>query len=186
MVVHLEVRRRGWRWVLAAMVVVLALVAAGWSVYVRPPRDEVHPADAILVLGGPGATRYSVGLEYALEGYAPRVVISNPIGSESVWLTDLCTHRRYEFSVSCFEPEPPTTRGEARELRRLAQSEGWGSVIVVTQTPHITRARYILGRCFDGELMVVDSMDDLSAWDWAWGYVYQTAGYIRAALQTGC
>lgn len=154
--------------------------------YVRPQLDEPRQADAILVLGGPGAARYSVGLEYALEGYAPRVVMSNPIGSESVWLTDLCSHQRYSFAVTCFEPQPPTTRGEALELRRLAQSEGWRKVVVVTYMPHISRARYILGRCFDGDLMMVDSAEDLSPADWAWSYAYQTAGYVRAALQSDC
>lgn len=163
-----------------------AIAALGWPVYVKPHLDELHQADAIYVLGGPGAERYSVGLEVALKGYASHVVMSNPIGAGSVWLTDLCTHQRYSFTVTCVEPQPPTTRGEARELRRLAESEGWQSVIVVTFMPHISRARYVLERCFDGDLMMNDSEVELSLADWAWNYAYQTAGYVRAALQSDC
>ena len=179
-------QRRPWRWVLVAVVVLSVVTVLGWPVYVRPQRDKLRPADAIFVLGGPGDSRYTLGLEHALQGSAPQVVFSNPIGSDATWLTDLCMHQRYRFTVSCIEPDPPTTRGEARALRRLAQSKGWHSVIVVTDTPHISRARYILERCFDGVLIMNSNEGPLLPPDWAWSYVYQSVAFVRAALQSGC
>ncbi len=134
--VHLGVRKRGWRWVLAAMVVVLALVVAGWYVYVRPPRDEVHPADVVLVLGGPGVARYSVGLEYALEGYAPprsdiqsdrirKRVAHRPVYPPAIRV------RRFVFRTrSAYD-----TGGKRASSADLRSRRGWQSVIVVTQTP---------------------------------------------------
>ena len=59
-------------------------------------------------------------------------------------------------------------------------------MIVVTFTPHISRARFILQRCFDGELIMVASPTHISLLDWPVEYVYQTAGYVRAALHRGC
>jgi len=59
-------------------------------------------------------------------------------------------------------------------------------VIIVAFTPHISRARFILQRCFDGELIMVASPTRISLLDWASEYVYQTAGYVRAVLQPGC
>jgi uncharacterized SAM-binding protein YcdF (DUF218 family) len=161
-------------------------ICAGFPVYVSPQIDSLRSADAIFVLGGNGYERYPYAIELALQGLAPRVVMSNPAGVQDIWLTDLCEQRRYGFSVSCFEPEPATTKGEARELRRLATEHGWRRVIVVTFRPHISRARYIVEQCFDGELIMTESPADLSIGYWMWTYAYQTLGYVRAALEPDC
>jgi uncharacterized SAM-binding protein YcdF (DUF218 family) len=164
----------------------VAVTISGWPVYVAPQIDQLRRADAIFVLGGSGDGAYTLGLEYALQGKAAQVVFSNPNANEAIWLEDLCDHQRYAFKVTCVEPNPPTTRGEARALGRLATAQGWQRVIVLTGTPHISRARYIIQRCFTGDLMMAKSESDLSLLDWAWSYVYQTAGYVRAVLQAGC
>ncbi len=41
--------------------------------------------------------------------------------------------------VLCFDPDPGTTKGEGRELRRLAAQYGWHTVIVVTFRPPTSR-----------------------------------------------
>ena len=68
----------------------------------------------------------------------------------------------------------------------MAAQYGWRTVIVVTFRPHISRARFILEHCFDGELVMVASPAHISLLSWAYQYVYQTAGYLRAALQPEC
>jgi uncharacterized SAM-binding protein YcdF (DUF218 family) len=88
--------------------------------------------------------------------------------------------------LRCVIPDPPTTKGEAQELHRLAADYGWHTVIAVTSRPHIARARFILERCFDGNLAMVESPAHLSVPGWAYQYIYQTAGYARAVLEPGC
>ena len=83
-------------------------------------------------------------------------------------------------------PDPSTTKGEGRTLRQLADENGWRTVIVVTFTPHVSRARFILAQCFDGALIMAASPGPTSALSWAFQYLYQTAGYVRALLQPGC
>jgi uncharacterized SAM-binding protein YcdF (DUF218 family) len=170
----------------SVLVSAAVIVIVGLPVYAVPQIDPLRRADAIFVLGGNGYERYPYALELALQGLAPRVVVSNPAGDVDTWLTDLCRNQRYTFTVSCFEPDPATTKGEARELRRLAAEQGWRTVIVVTFRPHISRARYILQQCFDGALIMTESPADLSLEYWMWTYVYQSLGYVRAALQPGC
>ncbi|GFG54433.1 hypothetical protein MAGR_58740 [Mycolicibacterium agri] len=174
------------RWGVAALVVLTVVTMLGWPVYVTPQVDQLRHADAVFVLGGSGDAAYTLGLEYALQGYTADVVFSNPNGAEAIWLTDLCSHQRYRFTVSCVEPNPRTTRGEARALERLATAKGWHSVIVLTDAPHITRARYIIQRCFHGDLMMRESETELSPLEWARSFIYQTAGFVRAAVQSGC
>ncbi|MEC3955856.1 YdcF family protein [Nocardia sp. CDC153] len=174
------------RWVLAGVVlaVLAAVFAAGFPVYVRPQVDPLRPADAILVLGGEGVERYALGLELGRRGYASTVLFSNPYGED----TDIdevrepCRTPQTGFTLECFAPNPPTTLGEGRELRRLAGERGWKTVIVVTMRPHLSRARFILHRCFSGDLIMRPTEQEIQPWYWAWSYVYQTAGYGRALI----
>lgn len=174
------------RWVgIAVALLLVGVVAgvAGYPVYVRPRVDPLRKADAILVVGGAAPQqRYRYGFELARQGWAPHLVLSNPDGQVGA----ACATRDPRFTVECFDPHPPTTLGEARELHRLAHERHWRTVIVVTYTPHVSRARYIVEKCFDGELIMAASPVRLSVLDWAWMYVYQTAGYLKSVLQGGC
>ncbi|MBT0566276.1 YdcF family protein [Williamsia sp. CHRR-6] len=165
---------------------VLATVAGivGHPVYVTPRTDELRRADAIFVLGGAGGeTRYRYAVGLADQGLAPDLVMSNP--KHFLDDTGLCRPRP-GVRVDCFQPDPSTTRGEAQKLRDLARQRGWRTVIVVTFRPHISRARYIVGRCFPGRIVMAQSPQRVSPFYWPYAYVYQTAGFIRAGLQSGC
>ncbi|MGZ8177326.1 YdcF family protein [Williamsia sp. SKLECPSW1] len=165
--------------------VIVALAVAGLPVYVYPQVDGPRHADAIVVLGGAGGeTRYRYGLELAQQGYASTVLMSNP--EHFLDDTGLCAARLPGVRVECFAPDPSTTRGEAQHLRTVAQQRGWRSVVVVTFRPHISRARYIVERCFTGRISMAESPQSISWYYWPFAYVYQTAGYVRAWLQSGC
>ncbi len=181
-------RRRGVLAACTALISVAALIGAGIPVYVRPQVDPLRPADAILVLGGQGVDRYLYGLELARQGYAPHVLFSNPYGDNTDIdeIREPCHAPHQGFTLECFAPNPPTTLGEGRELRRAASERGWRTVIVVTMRPHLSRARYILERCFAGDLVMKPSKGELPAGYWVWSYVYQTAGYVRAFVDRGC
>lgn len=179
-------RRRLRIGILSVSVFLIVAVVAGLPVYALPQVDAPRPADAILILGGPDYRRYGFGTDLGAEGWAPNVVVSNPNGAADPHLTRYCATPQPEFNLMCFVPDPETTKGEGRELRRLAAQHGWHTVIVVTIRPHISRARYILEQCFDGELVMVALPVRLSPFEWVFHYAYQTAGYARAILQPGC
>ncbi|WUI33384.1 YdcF family protein [Nocardia sp. NBC_00416] len=164
--------------------VALAAVA-GRPVFVDPQLDPLRRADAIVVLGGTPYERFDLGLELAREKWAPELLISASTGLDDPHMDRYCRTAQ-PFRVSCFEPRPWTTRGEAQEIRRRADAEGWRHIIVVTFTPHISRARYIVGRCFDGELTMVASPGRTDALFRTWMYVRQSAGYLKAFTESGC
>ncbi|WP_084494927.1 YdcF family protein [Nocardia shimofusensis] len=180
---RIRLRRRTRHVLLAclAALLVLGLTAALWPVYVRPRTDPPAPADAILVLGGAHDGREQLALRLAREGYAPRVLFSDPY-EYSARMNRIC-HGGYSFEVVCFDPDPRTTRGEGRALAAYARAEGWTRVIVVTFTPHISRARYVIGKCWDGELLFADPRPELSPARWAYDYLYQSAAYIEAFFE---
>lgn len=174
------------RLILALLLTGIALTAAGAPVYVFPPEDPVRRADAIVVLGGHDDRRYSFGLHLAELGYAPNLVMSNPDGDQDAWLTNLCTSERFAFTVSCFDPDPSTTEGEALAVGALAVDHGWRSIIVVTMKAHVARARYIVGKCFPGDLIMVASPARMSPGYWVYTYGYQTFGYVKNAPRDPC
>ncbi len=179
-------KRRPWRSGLIACLLPVLVAVSGYPAYMRPQVDPLRHADAILVLGGFGKERYLYGLDLAKQGWAPNLVVSNPQGAANVWERNFCTKPPARVVVHCFVPDPQTTKGEGRELRRLASQHGWHTVIVVTFRPHVSRARFILGRCFDGDLVMQASPDHVSPARWVYEYGYQTAGYARAVSQPGC
>ncbi len=180
-----ERSRKHWRRVgfagIAALVLIVAAVAALWPVYVRPRVDAPERADAILVLGGAHDGREELGLRLAREGYAPRVLFSDPY-EYSPMINRIC-HGGYSFEVDCFNPSPATTRGEGRELAARAGAGGWHRVIVITFTPHISRARHVLGKCWNGTILMVDAHAHISIARWAYNFLYQSAGYIKATTE---
>ena len=179
------------RWLVSLCILLITAVLAGLPVYVRPQIDALRHADAILVLGGRDYDRYPFGIGLGEQGWAPIVVLS-----VDRWRTGFCATPHPHLSLRCFIADPPTTKGEARELRSLAANYGWRTIIVVTSRPHISRARFILEHCFDGKLDMVESpggsgvtagrAGQLSPLGWAYQYIYQTAGYARAAIEPGC
>jgi len=175
--------RRTLRWVAVIVVLVVLAGVAGWPVYVHPQVDPLRKADAIVVLGGTAYDRFDLGLDLAQRGYAPQLLISTGAGDNN--MNKYCKGH-FDFVVNCFVPDPWTTRGEAEEIGRRAKQQGWHHIIVVTFTPHVSRARYIVERCFDGELTMVASPSASSLPFWTWMYIRQSAGYLRAFTDRGC
>ena len=167
--------------VVAIAVSLVAFIVALWPVYVDPDTDAPAKADAIIVLGGRHDGREELGLSLAKQGYAPQVVLSNPYFSNPM-MNRIC-HGGYSFKVTCFSPDPGTTRGEGREIAKRAKAEGWKRIIVVTFTPHISRSRYIIRKCWDGELLMVPNRKNITPGDWPFNYIYQSFGYARALFE---
>ena len=78
------------RLVASVCLLLIAAVIAGLPVYVRPQIDRLRHADAILILGGEGKSRFLVGLDLGLKGWAPNLVVSNPTEAKHVWGRDFC------------------------------------------------------------------------------------------------
>ncbi|MBN7303165.1 YdcF family protein [Mycobacteroides abscessus subsp. bolletii] len=166
-------------------VLLAGFITAGWRVYMNPQTDPLRPADAIVVLGGTPYERFDVGLDLAKRGYAPYLLISQSTGADDRNMDKYCKGH-FTFTVSCFIPDPWTTEGEAQEIRSKAQKLGWHHIIVITFTPHVSRARYIVGKCFDGELTMVASPAPSGVAFWSWMFIRQSGSYVKAFLTLGC
>lgn len=131
----------------------LSLVLFVWSPWATGAPGH---ADAVIVLSG-GRERLPPAMALVRRGVAPVLAISSvshtrpwPLGER------LCRAGRYAGArVVCFEAAPYSTRGEAKTVARLAHARGWTSLVVVTSRFHVTRARMLFRRCYDGRLSMV-------------------------------
>jgi uncharacterized SAM-binding protein YcdF (DUF218 family) len=137
--------------------------------FVWPDEDSVPgSADAVLVLSGGRGDRLPEGRRLVRAGVAPTLVISD--GRAEGWeeANRLCE----DGQALCFEPDPYSTQGEARWIAEEADRRGWDSLVVVTSSYHVRRARVIVERCFRGRLAVVGTEAQASnriigiAWEW--------------------
>lgn len=177
------------RTIVAALAVLLLAAVAGLPVYVFPHVDPVpESADAIVVLGPATRARTDLARDLAAQGVSDTLLIS-------VWAADAAAHpderdveacNEPNLRVFCFTAEPATTQGEARALESYAEKYGWTRVVVITQTPHITRARMLLERCWGGRLLMRSSGEPHDWTEYLYEYAYQTGGFAKAALNPGC
>lgn len=171
-------RRAGRRLLAAAAGLLAVFLVATYLLFVSPAADShPGPADAVVVLGNFDG-RLSRGLELIDEGAAPVLVVS---GGED----DICDVRA-GYEVRCPVPEPFSTQGEARMVRRLAAEEGWESIIVVTSTHHITRARLLFDRCFDGDVQMADAGTTYDRGHRPMKILHEWGGLGHALISRGC
>ena len=138
----------------------LVLLAAwGYAVFtlvLRPTQQAPRHADAVVVLSG-DHLRLGTALGLMTRGASRTLVISD--GRAHGWhrANRLCRGGA-RFRVLCFRPKPYSTRGEARAVAQLAAAHRWRSVLVVTSTYHVSRARMLFERCYHGRLSVTGSV----------------------------
>lgn len=146
--------RRTWtRWL--AIVIVGELVVGGLATFVpivRPREDPAVRADAIVVLSGDHGERLASALDLLEAGVARTLVLAGE--PDSLQAVEICEGNQ-RFTVVCLRPRPDSTDAEARETARVADIAGWRSLLVVTTTYHVNRARTYFDRCFAGTVSVV-------------------------------
>jgi uncharacterized SAM-binding protein YcdF (DUF218 family) len=150
--------------VIRRVLIVLAALVAIWlaacAVLFVWPSAASSPgsADAIVVLSGGRNSRLDPALALMRRGVAPILVISSP-SQDRKWKTArrLCSahHTAGVPRILCFEAHPYSTRGEARAIAAVARAHDWTHVVVVTSTYHVTRARMLVRRCYDGAVSMV-------------------------------
>jgi len=171
-----------------------ACIVVGWAVWAyevlgHPDLDSPTPADAVVVLGPANENdSIDVGISLVDRGLARTLLVST-VPEQRGWIGGLCSGNLpgpKTGTLTCFVPEPRTTRGEARTVADLARRHQWHHVILVTSTYHVERSRLLFERCFPGTVQLVSPTVDIGASRWAFQAVYQSAAFVKAAVDGGC
>lgn len=119
----------------------------------------------------------SVALDLADAHRAPVLLVSQ--GYEGYG--GPCPPRPPGVTLICFEPDPPTTRGEAEYVGRLARQYHWKSVVLVVSRPQATRAHMLVGRCFPGQVYIATGPLPLRSWPYQLAYGW--GALLKALVQ---
>jgi hypothetical protein len=157
----------------------LAFAVATGELLVWPAQGMPARVSAIVMLAGPG-DRLPVAQELANVHRAQVLVVSQGYDGYG----SPCPPRPSRVTLICFDPVPPTTRGEAEYIGRLARQHHWTSVVVVASRPQARRARMLVGRCFSGSIYIATGPLPLRSWPYqlayGWGALLKALVVYRA------
>ncbi|WP_247826354.1 YdcF family protein [Arthrobacter antioxidans] len=169
--------------VLLAAVLTAWLVLA-WTLFYDPPLRPAGRADAVVVLAGAAAERLPLGRELIDDGVADELVLSST-GLPGNAATDaVCAEENPD--ITCFVPDPLTTRGEARAVAALARDNGWDEIVVVTSTYHVTRASTNLAQCSEADITMAGSRPGLGASGWLGRFVEESTALVASFVRPAC
>ena len=163
--------------VLAGLLAV-TVIAVNLRLFVWPASSTPAHADAVVVLAGGDGERLERGIDLVEQGVASNLVLST--GPDRICGT------QHPFTVYCFLPHPDDTRGEAEEVARIAEREGWDHLVLVTSDYHATRARLLLERCFAGTVDVSAAHSGKSPLPLLFAIGHEWGGLVEAALHRDC
>ncbi|MEF2978749.1 YdcF family protein [Subtercola sp. YIM 133946] len=171
---------------LIVSVFTVALTVVTVKAFRFPDVDKPMKTDVIFVLGPATPSRIALAEKLIHQGLSDNLMISLPdTGKVNAESLPLC-YQPHFYTVYCARADPFTTQGEARYLRDLSAEHGWTSATIITFTPHVTRARLILQRCFNGSLSVESDNSTLSPLEWLYEFAYQTGAMAKALASPGC
>ena len=165
---------------LVVAVLIVAIVVASVVLFIEPATNAPARSDAVIVLaGGNNGARIAKGIALVRSGYAPRLFVSAPGYKD-------CPKSLPSISITCFNPNPTTTQGEARFASALADRHHWHQIIVVSGTQQVTRARIRFDRCYHGSILMV-AADPGGLGSWVATVVYEWGALPKALIwQRGC
>ncbi len=162
-------------------VALFALFTYRW--FLNPAQDEPVPADAVVMLAGGRGERLETAQALMDDELASVLVVMNGLNWSKGF--ELCTSGSADFEVIC-PSGPGDTRGEAREIRDLAEARGWDSILLVTSDFHLRRASTNVGRCFDGTIHRVAAENSFGVAREIQAVVVEWAGVVRNTIRRGC
>lgn len=137
-----------------AVIGMIAVSALAALIVIYGAQDQVRPADVIIVLGAgemgtQRRTQHAVQLYQA--GFAPYVLCSGgyrgPDGRrEAEVCADLAQAAGVPISAIMLEPDSRTTEQNARYAAEILRRRSWESAVVVSDSFHLLRARWLFTR----------------------------------------
>jgi uncharacterized SAM-binding protein YcdF (DUF218 family) len=120
-------------------------------------RQNIEPADAIMVLGGRFYTRPFAAARLYHEGYAPKILISDVNPEQETKLTKeiLLENAVPENAIIVVGHKVSSTYEEAVALRDWVRATGATKVIVPTEIFHTRRVSWIFAKMLKGTGAVV-------------------------------
>ena len=160
----------------AALAAAAAYAWVGAGRWLEAPAQTPRRADAIVVLGGDEGDRALRAAELYRAGFAPVVVLTGLEYGDAAppaaltWRAGFLEARGVPRSALRFEVDSRNSYTEAVNILALMRAQGWRSVIVISDPPHMRRLAWTWARVFDGSsldyVLVASKPDWWAPADW--------------------
>lgn len=138
-------------------VAILALAVPFAGEFVCQPQQGPRVADLIVALGGDGGARVNAVQKLYAEGWAPRVLLTGVNKQEpsfrarnSDWRAELLLKRGLPPESVLLDFRSRTSWDEAVHTLELMDENGWQTVLVVSDPPHMRRLSWVWSKVFAG------------------------------------
>lgn len=131
-------------------------------------KDELKPADVIVVLAGEETERVEHGAKLFKEGWARKdrmILAGGPLVWRYTWASLMKEHAIYlgiPKNAILLEDKSRTTEEDARFTKEVMNKHGYKSCILVTSPYHSRRATKIFRRIMGDKIMVISAPSDES------------------------
>lgn len=138
----------------------LILEKAGKFIY---KKDELKPADVIVVLAGEQMERVEYGVSLFKEGWArkDRIIMA---GGPAIWKyswAGIMKEHAESLGVPAkqilLEDKSKTTEEDAKFTKKILKKNGYRSMILVTSPYHSKRASMIFGRIMGKDIKIINA-----------------------------
>jgi uncharacterized SAM-binding protein YcdF (DUF218 family) len=145
-------------WIAFGATVLLGLAALAFAGrFLAAPAEAPAKADLLVSLGGDGGSRVQTAANLYAQGLAPRILLTGIDHGDAAarpryleWRAALLVERGVPASALLFDHESGNSWQEALNIQMLMAREGWKSVIVVSDPPHLRRLSWVWSRAFRG------------------------------------
>lgn len=172
-----------------------AVVTSRAGHWLESPAQAPRRADAIAILGGDEEGERALrALALFREGYAPTIVMTGlqqgvaavPAGLN--WRAEFLEAGGVPRSAMRFELQARNSYTEAVQLLALMRKEGWRTLIVVSDPPHMRRLSWMWGAVFEGSgleyVLVASEPDWWEPGDW-WRHEKSGQFVIQELIKLG-
>lgn len=126
-------------------------------------KDELKPADVIVVLSGESRERVEYGVRLFQEDWAKRdriIFTGGPVVWKYSWAALMRDHAislGLPSRAAILEEKSGSTEEEARYVRDILRSHGFRSIILVTSPYHSRRASAIFGKVMGEDVKIISA-----------------------------
>lgn len=155
--------------VLIVFIIFVALLYAGHGFILEKAggylyyKDELKPADAIVILAGEETERVEYGAKLFKEGWARKdkvIMAGGPLVWKYSWASLMQEHAVYlgiPKNAILLEDKSRTTEEDARFTKEIMNRHGYKSCILVTSPYHSRRAFRIFTKIMGAEIKIISA-----------------------------
>lgn len=169
--------------VVTPILIYLFLIAVGAVLIVA---DPIVPVDAVVILSGDDGDRLGMAADMLSRGYVRNLVITNTDHATNLRLAKDAERLGFEREwIYITDLLVDSTLDEAQAVLDLAQSQGWSSLMVVTDPPHSFRTRLVFRRELGGSNVSISVRPVVGHWFRSPTWFYDREGWRYVFLELG-